>query len=453
MLDLKILNGNIVDLENKSTYVDDINIKDGKIVSIGKSEEESKETIDASGYIVSPGFIDIHLHEESIHDVEGESFDIADPMIRMGVTTGVGGNCGSNKQSLKDFIQHIDKNGSGINYMMFLGHNYLRNNLNIDYRREANEEEIKIMSEELGEALDLGALGISFGIEYSPGVTLVEILKLLEPFNKRKDLLLAAHYRSDGPDGVDALREMCEIGKASEIPFQISHISSCTAFGNMKEALEMIESYRKKDIDVTVDAYPYGAFSTAIGSAVFEGNFLERWNKDYDSIILTEDPYKNVACTEEIFNDARENYPRMYAIANVMNEDEVIMSLKKDYVMVGSDGGYRNLSGHPRGAGAFPRVLGRYVREMGELDFYDALYKMTLFPARRLRIDDIKGKIEKGYDADIVIFDKEKIIDCSTFNESRKPPLGIKNVILNGEIAVENGEIVKNNLGKFIRRR
>ncbi|MDO5650319.1 MAG: amidohydrolase family protein, partial [Gallicola sp.] len=249
-----------------------------------------------------------------------------------------------------------------------------------------------------------------------------------------------------------SVREMCEIGRITGIPFQVSHISSCSAFGNMEEVLDLIEDYRKSGVDITVDAYPYGAFSTAIGTAVFEGDFLERWNKDYYAIVLTEEPYKNVPCTEEIFLDARKNYPKMYAVANVMNEDEVIDALKRDFVMVASDGVLRNYSGHPRAAGTFPRVLGKYVREMGKLEFFDALYKMTLFPAERLRVDNFKGKVEEGYDADLVIFNRDEIIDCATFEEPRIPPKGISHVIVNGNIAVKDNQIIRNNLGRYIRR-
>ncbi|MPN37449.1 hypothetical protein SDC9_184968 [bioreactor metagenome] len=165
--------------------------------------------------------------------------------------------------------------------------------------------------------------------------------------------------------------------------------------------------------------------------------------------MLTEEPFRGVRCDESLFNRVRKEYPNMMAIAYVMNEEEVIEALQAPFVMVASDGMYRNEQGHPRGAGTFPKVLGKYVREIKKLSLAEAIRKMTLMPAERLGLP-AKGKIEVGFDADIVIFDSKTIMDKATFNAPALPPNGIKYVIVNGEIAVKDNIIVKGNLGRFI---
>ena len=139
-----------------------------------------------------------------------------------------------------------------------------------------------------------------------------------------------------------------------------------------------------------------------MGSAVFEDGCMETWGKSYDSVLLTDEPYKNVRCTKEIFEKARAEYPEMLAVAFVMNEDEIAAAVANKYGMIGSDAIISNGGGHPRAAGTFPRVLGKYVREEGRLSLIDGLRKMTLTPADRLNLKS-KGRIKEGCDADLTI--------------------------------------------------
>ncbi len=449
MSTLKIINGKIPNFYEMKLEEKDLLIKDGKIVKIGKIEEDTDQTIDAAGKIVSPGFIDIHMHEEVIED-EKDPYLTSYYELKMGTTTCVGGNCGNNRQSVKEFKDYIDKNGAPVNYLSFIGHNYLRNQVGIDDRyRAATDEEIEKMKELIKESLPLGILGISYGIEYSPGINFKELVELTKALDS-KNYLLSAHYRSDGEQSIDSIKEMVKISTDSGMPMQISHIGSCSAFGFMKETLDMIQEYKDQGADLMADCYPYDAFATFIGSAVFDDGCFERWDKTYSDILLTEEPLKNVRCNKEIFEKARKDYPDMIAAAFVMREEEVIEALKAPFVYVGSDSLFRKDMGHPRGAGSFPRVLGRYVREMGELDMMDALWKMTLGPAQRLNLSK-KGQVKEGMDADITIFDPETIIDGATFAEPTLPPVGISHVILDGKIAVKDNEVVEGRLGKFIK--
>ena len=406
MLDLLIKGGQVLGFDQGLQSIN-LGIKEGKIAYLGKEEPPTKETLLLQGEIVSPGFIDIHMHEEDFKLSKGE-YDISLTMLAMGVTTAVAGNCGNNRQSLQDFISHIEKVGSPINYMSYIGHNFLREQAgNTDTKAESTPQQIQKMKLLVQEALDLGAVGLSYGFEYATGGTIEEAVAIAEPLWGRKDLLLAAHYRFDGDRALESVDEMAEISKRTAVPFLISHLSSCSAFGNMKEVLDRIHEYKDQGLDLLVDAYPYTAFSTYIGSDVFEEGCLERWSVGYDAIQLTEAPYENVRCTEEIFYDARKNYPRMLAIAFVMKEEEIAMALADPMVMVASDGIYREHQGHPRGAGTFPRYISRYLRDQKLLDFVRGMRKITLDPAKALGLD-IKGSLEVGKDADLCIFDLDR---------------------------------------------
>ena len=452
MLDLKILNGKIIDIENRKIIEGDLGIKEGKITEVGNVLGEAKAEIDVKGNYVSPGFIDIHMHEEHLSLLKKKENDISQTMLNMGVTTCAVGNCGDNKQSIYELYDYIKENGNPVNYMSFIGHNFLRGEVgNTDIYKKSSKEQIKKMQGMVREAIDFGAVGISYGLEYCPGIDIEEAIEITKEVMGRKDLLLAAHYRKDSIYAIDAIKEMAQIGKETKIPFQISHLSSCSAYGNMTEALKLIDDIVASGLDLQVDAYPYDAFSTYIGSAVFDDGCLNLWNKDYDSIMLTEEPFKGMRCNKSLFEKARKEHPEMLAVAYVMNEDEVIQALNNPNVMIASDGIYRNHSGHPRGAGTFPRVIGRFVRDQNVMEFFDAIYKMTYMPAKRLQLKR-KGLLKEGYDADITIFDYDKIIDKATFQDPQLKPEGIKYVILNGKVAIENGNIVNNTYGNFYKK-
>jgi N-acyl-D-amino-acid deacylase len=447
---IKIINGLVPDFEKMLMIQKDILLEEGKISQIGSISKEADIIIDAKGKIVSPGFIDIHMHEEELDMAEKDPYFIAYYELMMGVTTCVGGNCGANRQSVEEFTGYIQKNGSPVNYLMYLGHNFLRSAVGIEDRyRASTKNEIEQMKHLVRKYVPTGIVGISYGIEYSPGIETEEIVDLAGVLDSDK-YLLSAHFRSDVEKSVEAITELIQISKMSKLPMQISHIGSCSAYGYMDQGLKTIIKARMDGADVFADCYPYDAFGTFIGSAAFDDGCFEKWNRTYSDVLLTEEPFKNVRCTEEIFFKARTEYPDMIAVAFVMNESEIIQALQAPFVFVGSDGVYRKDSGHPRGAGSFPKVLSRYVRENKNLDMVDALRKMTLGPANRIRLYQ-KGEIKTGMDADITIFDPETIKDKSTFEQPTLPPEGITHVIINGEIAVENNQIKNGRLGKFVR--
>ncbi len=453
MLDIKIINGKVIDAEARCLKEVEVGIKDGKIVSLGKGLPDAAQVIDAKGHMVSAGFIDIHMHEENFALTKKKEWDIADCMLRMGVTTGITGSCGSNRQWTFELEEFIQEKGNPINYMGFIGHNFLRSLVgNNDSKAESSPGQIEQMARMVRDAVDDGAIGVSYGIEYATGMTFAEEVGICKYIKGRRELLLSAHYRDDGDKAIDSIHEMAALCREIDIPFEISHLSSCSALGYMKESLDLIEKYRNSGLDLSVDSYPYNAFSTTIGSDVFLPDCFEHWGVGPETIELTDEPYQNMRCTWEIYEDARKNYPYMYAVAHVMREDEIAMAAGHPMVIVASDGVYRNHKGHPRGAGTFPRFLGKYVRDEKVCDFYTGIKKITTMPADRVRMGNRKGRIREGFDADITIFDYDTIIDRSTFSDPQVPPDGIDWVIVNGKVALEGKNIIDHSCGEFIRR-
>ena len=449
MLDILITAGRYPDYEKNQFTEANIGIKDGKVAYIGSETPEAEKTINAEGKVVSPGFIDIHMHEENFAN-EGKEYVISKMMLRQGVTTCVGGNCGVQYQTLREFKDTINElGGSPVNYAMLTGYNWYRTALGLGHFDAATKEQWDIIRGKMQEDLKEGAMGISFGIEYDPGITFDEIIYGTEASDD-PNLLVAAHYRTDCIGSIDSITEMVEIQKRINKRFQISHLSSCSAMGQMKESLELINRAMDEDPRLNFDTYPYNAFSTTINSTVFDDGCLEAWGKDYKDLMLTDDPYKNVYCTEEIFKDARKNYPKMLVVAFVMNEEEIAEAVANPKGMVASDGIINHGNGHPRAAGTFPIVLGKYVREEKRPSLIDALKKMTIEPAKRLDLENRKGVIKMGADADITVFDPDTIIDGATFGDIATPPVGIDYVIVGGQIAAKDNEIITERAGRFI---
>lgn len=356
MLDLLLKNGQYPDFDAGKMKTGNVGVEKGKISYVGTDEPEAENVIDVSGSVISPGFIDIHMHEEKFKE-EGENYVISQMMLEMGVTTAVGGNCGMQWQELsyfKDVLRR--KGGCPVNYIMLAGYNSFRYQYNIGRYDAATDEERAKIKKLLQRELSEGAWGISFGIEYDPGMTYEEIMDIISVTDD-PNLLMAAHYRDDCIGNIESIKEMIRIAENIPMNFQISHLSSCSALGMMKESLDAINKAMETNPGLNYDTYPYNAFSTHMGSAVFEDGCMEVWNKDYDSILLTDEPYKDVRCTKEIFEKARAEYPDMLAVAFVMNEEEIAAAIANKNGMVASDAIISNGNGHPRAAGTFPESL------------------------------------------------------------------------------------------------
>ena len=447
-----VKNGRVIDPYNNIDSKLNIVIKDGKILEITPYEISGEKNIDATGLIVCPGFIDIHMHEDMYHNEEDYLDEwIAKSMLNMGVTTCIGGNCGINLTEPLTYLDAVDRLKLPVNIGLMAGHTNIRECVveNSNKYNPIQTDDIKKIMYTAREYLEGGCFGISYGIRYVPGITeleLIEVSKACKPENK----IINAHVRDDAKNIIWATKEFIKVGMKLDIPIQNSHIGSMGGYGQMKELLRLLDSVKSSGLDITSDCYPYYAFSTRIGETTYDDGFLERYNIDYDSIEISEGKYKGQRCTKNIFDELRKNSPDTITVGHVMNEKDIDMAILHPNVMIASDGFLHNEQGHPRAAGTFPRLIDKYVKT-GKLSLYDAINKMTTMPAKKLGLSN-KGNLSKGSDADITIFSYDEIKDNATFDNPIKKPDGIKYVLIKGSVALKDGEIVNGKLGTSVRR-
>lgn len=452
---MKILirGGRVIDPASEIDSKLNVLIADGKIAEVTETEPEADLLIEAEGRVVSPGFIDIHMHEDPVGEdgkiVLDEDVSIFCAMLRMGVTTAVAGNCGENKYHPADYLDIADRDGAPVNIAMLAGHEFFRVRAGCtDKYAHSTARQRALMAAGVEESLKRGCLGVSFGIRYVPGMDARELVETAAAC-KAYGGIIAAHIRSDAQEVFDSAREFLDAGAELGVPMQISHIGSMAGFGQMESFLRLVDSYRARIPDIGCDCYPYDAFSTSIGSTTYDKGWLERYACGYDVVELAEGKYKGRRCTKEIFDEMRRDDPECMTICYVMQQDDVDIALRHPGVMLGSDGTLSRGQGHPRAAGAFPRLLGSYVRS-GKLSLFDAVSKITAMPARQLRLK-AKGSLKAGADADVVVFNPDTIEDRATFAQPLLPPAGIEWVLVGGAPALRGGEIISPRAGRSVR--
>jgi len=421
----------------------------GRIAWVGTTMPEADVSIDATGKIVSPGFIDIHMHEDPLGTDGKIAFDIFHSMLRMGVTTAVGGNCGINVHDPIAYLDLVDADGAPVNVAMFAGHEYFRKAAGAaDIYAHATEAQKAAMAENIRRALDGGCVGVSFGLRYVPGADKDEFFRAAACCAPKKKII-SSHVRDDADGIFGAIDEFCAAGVEYGVPVQISHIGSMGGFGQMEQVLQQIDNYRMNGLDVAMDCYPYFAFSTKIGTPTYDPGWLERYRCDYSVLEFCEGKYKGQRATKETFEEMRRDFPQCITVCYVMKEEDVRKALAHPAVMLGSDGLLNQGQGHPRASGSFPRFLAEFVRN-GSIDWYTAIEKVTAMPAGRLGLNQ-KGRLNVGADADITVFDPEKIQDHATFAQPTLSPEGIDYVFIGGQMAAKNCEILCNHCGKAVR--
>lgn len=446
-----INNGFIIDPKNKIYSKLNLSIENGKIIEISNIKLQGDVVIDADGLIVTPGFIDIHMHEDN-YDEKNDIFKINtfENMIKMGVTTAIGGNCGAGPKGPDIYLDAVDRLGIPLNFGLLVPHGILRKKVNAnDKYKKVSKENIGKMRDMAKEYLDKGCLGISFGIRYIPGITKEELLYISEAA-KKDNKMVAAHIRDDAQYVIPAAIEFIEVGKKFGVPIQFSHIGSMGAYGQMEQLLSLFDHYKARGIDIGSDCYPYNAFSTGLGETTYDEGFLDRYKTTYNSIEISRGKCKGQRLTEDLFFKLRKTDPELSTIAYVMKEEEVDMAISHPDVCVASDGALRDFQGHPRASGTFPRFIKKYVKEKKLLNLYQAIEKMTYLPAKRAGIK--KGSLGMNDDADIVIFNYDEIEDKATFKQPAFAPKGLKYVIVGGKVAVKDNKIINNKLGKSTRK-
>lgn len=454
MYDIVIKGGTVVDPQGGLVTVANVAVREGVIVRVTREEippGESAEFIDATGKVVSPGFIDIHAH------VDGYEYS-ARCMALQGVTTTIGGNCGISPFPVGAFLDAIDARGFPVNQGVFVGHSFtLREKVGAaDRYIPATRDQMAEMCDLAEQALSEGALGISFGLEYAPGTSREEI-NCLARIAAKYGKPVAVHARADAWGGPGAFREAIRITEETGAPLQISHVAYMVGMGMMTEGLSVIDDAVERGLDVTADSGLYHAFATFVGSAVFD-DWPQKYGVSFEGMTVATGSHAGARCDRHLFRRLREEEPEAVVVAFVGREDEIPEALSRPYMMVSSDGAVGSPkpgSGHPQDAGTFPKLFSRYVREEGRLTLLEAVKRVTVLPAKRLGLTG-KGTIRPGADADIVVFDPKRIKDCSDylgFGVPDAPPEGIEFVVVNGVLVVNRGRVVEDaRPGRSLRR-
>lgn len=441
--------GRLIDPANGINARLNLLIRDGRIAWIGDALPDADQRIDAAGRIVCPGFIDIHMHEDPLGPDGHVAASIFNSMVRMGVTTVVGGNCGSNQCDPAHYLDLVDRDGAPVNVAMLAGHSYFRQAAGVtDKYTPADEAQKAAIVQGITQALKQGCMGVSFGLRYVPGTDQDEFYRAAACC-EADHRLITAHVRDDADRIFDAIDEMVGAARTYGLPLQISHIGSMGGFGQMAEVLRRCDALAEGGLDIALDCYPYCAFSTSIGATTYDDGWLERYHCDYDVLEFASGKYRGQRATPETFAEMRRNDPDALTVCHVMQASDVELALRHPRVMVASDGITDNGQGHPRAAGTFPRVYAEYVRT-GKLDLVTAIAKMTAQPADRLRLTR-KGRLSIGADADVVVFDPETLRDRATFAQPALSPAGIDYVFIRGEIAVQQDVIRCGSLGRSVR--
>jgi N-acyl-D-aspartate/D-glutamate deacylase len=439
--DLVIANGRVMDPESGLDAVRNVGIRDGKIAAISSGALEGRQTIEARGLVVAPGFIDLHQHGQ---DAENYALKAAD-----GVTTAL---------ELEVGVADVDRwygereGKARINFGASAGHIAVRMAVMHDpgellprgdaAHRIATAAELEEIRAMLEKGLKRGALAVGLGPAYTEAATnqeIVDVFRIAAKYNAS----CHAHIRgsaSSGEGNFSGFEEVMAAAAITGAPLHIVHIQS-TGGTNVIQELRMIAEARSRGMDVTTESYPYNRGMTSIQSAIFDHR--EDEPASYFASLLW--PATGEYLTKESFMRYRKEGGMVIVPGNSL--ENVHAATVSPLTMIASDGYVANGHGHPRTAGTYALVLGRYVREEKALDLMTALRKMTLMPAQRLEkrapMFKDKGRIRVGADADITVFDANRVIDKATYEEPLQYSEGIQFVLVNGAPVVKDGQLVE----------
>lgn len=537
MYDIIIKNGEILDGSGTKSYFADIGIKDGHIKDICKCISDSNsKIIDAKGYLVCPGFIDINSHS----DFSFYANPKAESKIRQGVTTEIVGHGGRslgpiNKEFLSDlkqytksyvqnkdqsnywnwktqyeFMEILNKRKTSVNIASLVGYGSIRVAVMGFEKRNPTIEEMEKMKSLLEDELINGIHGLSLGLDNSPDslATIDELVELAKIVSKY-DGICSVHMRDEGNYLFDSILEAIKISEKSGVKLQISHLKAAHPqnWGNVKEAISIINKAKNSGLNIDYDVYPYISYESVLSEVLppwiremspekivdslknkdilskvisdmvdkksdwgnpMLGSSWDRIrivsmkkqdNKIYEGMNIEQiSEYLNLQPHEVVIKLLIDEGGVIKIIFSAMMESDLIEVMKQSMAIYSSDGlavspygDYKDIAVHPRYYGTFPRILGRYVRQKNIIDIEEAIHKMTLLPAIKMNLKD-RGYLAVGYKADITIFDKDKIIDKSTYAKPHQYPVGIKDVIVNGVLVVENGIHTGELPGEYLKR-
>jgi dihydroorotase/N-acyl-D-amino-acid deacylase len=497
--DVIIRGGRLIDGSGNPWVRADVAIRGERIADIGDlSGATANRIIVAGNMVVCPGFIDPHTHAiRGIYDVP-----TAESSLLQGVTTLTEGNDGGSPFPIKGSLERIVQTRISPNWALFVGQGTIRERVVGLANREATPEEMEKMKQLVAQAMEEGALGLSTGLFYVPGAfTKTEEVIELSKVAARYGGIYISHMRDEADGLLDSVRETIRIGEEARIPVQITHHKAAgkLAWGKSEQSLRLVDEARARGVDVTIDQYPYTASQTSINA------LLPQWAQEGgrdDIIKRLRDPQTRPKIKSEIIHNIKTNRgggdpknvfigacrwdPSLNgknlaqiteqrgmrptaenaaevtieiiekggasAIYHAMSEADVERIMKHPATAIGSDGPLSVFGQgvpHPRQYGTFARVLGVYVRERKSLTWEEAIRKMSSATAQRLGIHD-RGLVRRGFFADVVVFDPERIKDMATFEKPHQYAVGVNFVLVNGKLVVDQGKHTGERPGKVL---
>ena len=497
MYDLLIQNGLVFDGSGAEGFVADVAVQAGKIVAVGTNLGEAKRVIDATGLAVTPGFIDSHSHS----DATVLTFPGQIEKVEQGITTSIAGQCGTSPYPAKkedglhtmgEFLDQVSGLSLGANIAVFVGHNALRKSVMGMENRAPTAEELEQMKALLREGMDAGAMGISFGLYYTPsGYAQPDELAALATVAKEKGGMIAAHIRNESDYLEEAVAEFIAIVKVSGVRGVLFHHKAGYArnHGKVKKTLKMMQNAIAEGCEIYCDVYPYIASRTNLAAVFIPKEYrngklgeqlkdpekrdllkkigIQNHGTDLSWVLLNAcqayPAYNGLRLHEaaaihgkdhwDTLLDILEAQPACSGCYFTMCEEDVETVIGWERAMIGTDASVAGLSQlyHPRLRGSFPRALGKYTRERQVVSLPEMIRKITSLPATVHNLEN-KGYLRPGYDADLCVFDPETIADKATFVDPTQRAEGLFWVIVGGEVAAEHAVATGSTKGRLLRR-
>jgi len=488
---MRIIGATVYDGTGAPGVVRDVAIDGDRIVT---ETQVTGPVIDGTGLALAPGFVDVHTHDDAAVLVDPEHAC----KVLQGVTTVIVGNCGMGISPRRpampifgtwspgladlppwdgygDYLDRLDAEPASCNVGALIGHGTVRASVLGFHDASPSAADLDTMRALVAEGMDAGALGLSTGLIYEPG-RYASTEEVTELARVARDGIYTTHMRNEGEHLLDAVAEAIRIGEEAGVRVQISHhkASGRPSWGLVTESLAMIDAARARGVDVALDQYPYTAGSTSLHAVVQNGSLegesaaagglgslvpeqvlvasapgREEWEGRHLGELAA--AFGGVSGRQAADRVIAETNGAALVVLESMSEDDVRTVMRHPLTMIGSDGIPAPGKPHPRLWGTFPRVLGRYARELGVLTMEDAVRRMTSLPCETFGLRD-RGVIRAGALADLVLFDPATVLDVGTYDDPSRPPTGIAAVIVNGTVVVRDGEHTGERPGRALRR-